>query len=48
MVLDDSLQVLSVLCSTELVVLHDQLDESLVPPDSIDDWLEVALELIAG
>ena len=46
MIFDDCFQVLSVFCPTELVVLHDQLDQSLILLDTIHDWLEIALELI--
>jgi len=47
-VLHDGLQVLGVLSTTQLIILHDQLDQPLVLPDAIYYCLEIALELVAG
>lgn len=35
------------LYAVELVVLHHELDDSLVSSYSVHDWLEVTLELVA-
>ena len=48
MILDNGFQVLGMFDSTQLIVFHDELDQPLVLPNTLHDWLEVALELIAG
>lgn len=47
MILDNGFQVLSMFDTAQLVVFHDKLDQPLVLPYTLHDWLEVALELIA-
>lgn len=47
MIFDYCFKILRMVCSIELIILHDELDQPLVPPDTVHNWFEVALELIA-
>lgn len=47
MVLHDALEVRGMLRPAQLIVLHDELNQPVILPDSLNYRLEVLLELIA-